>query len=113
MDYIQFEPNAIYTMDKAYVDLVVLNQMDSIGTYFVTRAKTRMQYRIIEGAESVDESVLADHLVLLISPKSSQLYPKLLRVVHYYDAEINDELTFISNNMDISVLDFTNIYRNR
>lgn len=39
LDYIQFEPNAIYTMDKAYVDLVALNKMDSIGAYFVTRAK--------------------------------------------------------------------------
>lgn len=43
MDYIQFEPNATYIMDKAYVDLVTLNQMDSIGAYFVTRAKTVMR----------------------------------------------------------------------
>jgi len=113
MDYIQFEPNAIYTMDKAYVDLVALNQMDSIGAYFVTRAKARMQYRIIESADSVDEGVLSDHLVLLTGPKSSQLYPKSLRVVRYYDAETNEELTFISNNMDISALDIANIYRNR
>ena len=113
MDYIQFEPNAIYTMDKAYVDLVALNQMDSIGAYFVTRAKARMQYRIIESADSADEGVLADHLVLLTGPKSSQLYPKSLRVVQYYDAETNEELTFISNNMDISALDIANIYRNR
>ena len=113
MDYIQFEPNAIYTMDKAYVDLVALNKMDSIGAYFVTRAKTRMQYRIIESVKSDDEGVLADQLVLLTGPKSSQLYPKSLRVVQYYDAETNEELTFISNNMDISALDIANIYRNR
>lgn len=113
MDYVQFEPNAIYTMDKAYVDLVALYQMDSIGAYFVTRAKARMQYRIIESADSADEGILADHLVLLTGPKSSQLYPKSLRVVHYYDAETNEELTFISNNMDISALDIANIYRNR
>jgi len=113
MDYIQFEPNAIYTMDKAYVDLVALNKMDSIGAYFVTRAKARMQYRIIESVKSDDEDILADHLVLLTGPKSSQLYPKSLRVVQYYDAETNEELTFISNNMDISALDIANIYRNR
>lgn len=72
-----------------------------------------MQYRIIESVKSDDEGVLADHLVLLTGPKSSQLYPKLLRVVQYYDAETNEELTFISNNMDISALDIANIYRNR
>lgn len=59
------------------------------------------------------EGVLADQLVLLTGPKSSQLYPKSLRVVQYYDAETNEELTFISNNMDISALDIANIYRNR
>ena len=33
--------------------------------------------------------------------------------MQYYDAETNEELTFISNNMDISALDIANIYRNR
>jgi len=113
MDYIQFEPNAIYTMDKAYVDLVALNQMDSIGAYFVTRAKAVMRYRVIETADYSENGVLADQMVLLTGPKSSQLYPKSLRVVQYYDAETNEELTFISNNMDISALDIANIYRNR
>jgi len=113
MDYIQFEPNAIYAMDKAYVDLVALNQMDSIGAYFVTRAKARMQYRIIESVKSDDEGVLADQLVLLTGPKSSQLYPRPLRMIQYRDAETNEELTFISNNVDISALDIANIYRNR
>lgn len=113
MDYIQFEPNAIYTMDKAYVDLVALSQMDSIGAYFVTRAKARMQYHIIESVESTDDGVLADQMVMLTGPKSSRLYPKPLRMIQYRDAETNEELTFISNNVDISALDIANIYRNR
>lgn len=113
LDYIEFEPNAIYTMDKAYVDLVALSQMDSIGAYFVTRAKARMQYHIIESVESTDDGVLADQMVMLTGPKSSRLYPKPLRMIQYRDAETNEELTFISNNVDISALDIANIYRNR
>ena len=113
MDYIQFEPNAIYTMDKAYVDLVALGKMDSIGAYFVTRAKSVMRYRIIENIECTDDSVLADQLVMLSGPKSSQLYPKPLRVVRYRDIDTDEVLTFISNNVDISALDIANIYRNR
>ena len=72
-----------------------------------------MQYRIIECFESNDDGVLVDQLVLLTGPKSSQLYSKFLRVVQYYDTETNEELTYISNNMDISALDIANIYRNR
>lgn len=113
MDYIQFESNAVYTMDKAYVDLTALNKMDSIGAYFVTRAKSVMRYRIIETMDTNEDDILADQLVMLTGHKSSQLYPKPLRIVQYRDAETNEKLTFISNNMDISALDIANIYRNR
>ena len=113
MDYIQFESNAVYTMDKAYVDLAALNKMDSIGAYFVTRAKSVMRYRIIETMDTNEDDILADQLVMLTGHKSSRLYPKPLRIVQYRDAETNEELTFISNNMDISALDIANIYRNR
>lgn len=113
MDYIQFESNAVYTMDKAYVDLTALNKMDSIGAYFVTRAKSVMRYRIIETMDTNEDDILADQLVMLTGHKSSRLYPKPMRIVQYRDAETNEELTFISNNMDISALDIANIYRNR
>ena len=113
MDYIQFESNAVYTMDKAYVDLTALNKMDSIGAYFVTRAKSVMRYRIIETMDTNEDGIFADQLVMLTGHKSSRLYPKPLRIVQYRDAETNEELTFISNNMDISALDIANIYRNR
>lgn len=113
MDYIQFESNAVYTMDKAYVDLTALNKMDSIGAYFVTRAKSVMRYRIIETMDTNEDDILADQLVMLTGHKSSRLYPKPLRIVQYRDAETNEELTFMSNNMDISALDIANIYRNR
>lgn len=113
MDYIQIESNAVYTMDKAYVDLTALNKMDSIGAYFVTRAKSVMRYRIIETMDTNEDDILADQLVMLTGHKSSRLYPKPLRIVQYRDAETNEELTFISNNMDISALDIANIYRNR
>ena len=113
MDYIQFESNAVYTMDKAYVDLTALKKMDSIGAYFVTRAKSVMRYRIIETMDTNEDGILADQLVMLTGHKSSRLYPKPLRIVQYRDAETNEELTFISNNMDISALNIANIYRNR
>ena len=113
MDYIKFESNAVYTMDKAYVDLTALNKMDSIGAYFVTRAKSVMRYRIIETMDTNEDGILADQLVMLTGHKSSRLYPKPLRIVQYRDAETNEELTFISNNMDISALDIANIYRSR
>lgn len=113
LDMLNFEPNAIYTMDKAYVDLVALDKMNSVGVYFVTRARSSMRYRIIENRDCLEDSILADQQVIMTGHKSSRLYPNPLRVMKFYDIESEETLTFVSNNMDISALDITNIYRNR
>ena len=113
LDMLNFEPNAIYTMDKAYVDLVALDKMNSVGAYFVTRARSSMRYRIIENRDCLEDSILADQQVMMTGHKSSRLYPNPLRVMKFYDIESEETLTFVSNNMDISALDITNIYRNR
>lgn len=113
LDILNFEPNAIYTMDKAYVDLASLNAMNSVNAYFVTRARSIMRYRVIENRECWESGIISDELVLMTGYKSSRLYPNPLRVVKYYDADSGEYLTFISNNMDISALDVANIYRNR
>jgi hypothetical protein len=36
--------NAIYLMDKAYIDFAALNRMENAGAYFVTRAKVTLNY---------------------------------------------------------------------
>lgn len=113
LDYITFEPNAIYAMDKAYIDLVAWEHIDSAGAFFVTRAKHRMQYRICQSRHCVEAGILADHTIMFTGPKSRRLYPKELRKIEYYDTESQEKLTFMSNNMDISALDIANIYRNR
>ena len=113
LDYLDFEPNAIYTMDKAYVDLAALDKMNTIGAYFVTRARAIMRYRVIEDRTCYEDGIHTDRLVVFTGYKSSHLYPNALRMVEYYDVETNETLIFISNNMDISALDIANIYRNR
>ena len=113
LDYLEFEPNAIYTMDKAYVDLAALDKMNTIGAYFVTRARAIMRYRVIEDRTCYEDGIHTDRLVVFTGYKSSHLYPNALRMVEYYDVETNETLIFISNNMDISALDIANIYRNR
>lgn len=40
--------NAIYLMDKAYIDFVALYRYHLAGAFFVTRAKERMRYEVIE-----------------------------------------------------------------
>jgi hypothetical protein len=48
LDVIVPQTEAIYLMDKAYVDFEALYRIQISGAYFVTRAKSPMRYKVIE-----------------------------------------------------------------
>lgn len=56
LDVIVPEPDAIYLMDKAYVDFAALYRIHKAGAYFVTRAKSPLKYEIIEQNFNIDET---------------------------------------------------------
>jgi hypothetical protein len=67
LDVIGYQPDAIYLMDKAYVDFDALFCLNQAGAYFVTRAKAPMKYRIVEQNGNIDDSVglRADKTIVL------------------------------------------------
>ena len=118
LDLLNIIPNAIYTMDKAYVDFEALNRIDNEGGIFVTRAKDNMKYEIVSGNFNIDTNtcILGDDLIRLTGYKSSKLYPKALRLVEYCDQDSGEQLAFISNvvdSLELNGLEIANIYRHR
>jgi hypothetical protein len=115
LDKIIFLPDAIYLMDKAYVDFKALRQIQNIGAFFVTRAKETMRYDIVEQSLNIDKTtgLRSDKTVILTVAKSKKLYPEKLRLVEFYD-EINEELlVFLTNNFDVSAIEVAKLYQNR
>ena len=115
LDVINFYANAIYLMDKAYVDYEALFRINNAGAFFVSRAKDNMCYEVVEQNFNINEAtgLRADKTVRLTVAKSKKLYPEKLRLVEFYD-ETNDELlVFLTNNFDVSPLEVANLYRNR
>jgi len=115
LDVINFYANAIYLMDKAYVDFEALFRINNAGAFFVTRAKDTMRYEVVEQNFNIDETtgLRTDKTVRLTVAKSKKLYPEELRLVEFYD-EINDELlVFLTNNFEVSALEVANLYKNR
>ena len=111
-------PNAIYTMDKAYIDFEALARIDTEKAYFVTIAKDNMKYEIVSSHYNIDTStgLLEDHRIRLTGVKSSKLYSKELRLIKYCDKETGEILTFISNmtdELELNGLEIANIYRHR
>ena len=115
LDEIVPQPDAIYLMDKAYIDFAPLYRMNKADAFFVTRAKETMDYRVLESNFNIDETtgLRGDKTIKLKGPKSKQLYPETLRMVEYYDDEKDMMLTFITNNFEVSALEVARLYRNR
>lgn len=115
LDIIDIIPLAIYVMDKAYVDFEALYRIHANNAYFVTRAKKNMKYEVIETNYNIDETtgLRGDYTIKPTGYKVKRFYPEAFRLVKYYDCENDEELDFITNNLDIKALDVTNIYRNR
>jgi len=108
-------PNAIYIMDKAYIDFKALYHLHKLGAFFISRAKTTMDYSLIESNFNIDEStgLRSDKIIELNGYKSKELYSKPLRLVEFFDSENDVILTFLTNNFDASALEIANLYRNR
>ncbi len=108
-------PDAIYLMDKAYIDFASLYGINKACAFFVTRAKVSIDYSVIELNCNIDEStgLRSDKTIKLAGYKSKLLYPETLRLVEYYDDEKDIVLVFLTNNFEVSALEIAHLYRNR
>lgn len=114
LDVITPEPGSFYVMDRAYVDFLRLNGFHSAGAFFVTRTKRGILFRR-RYSHSVDAStgVRSDHTVVLASAASHKHYPDALRRIHFYDAEKDRHLRFLTNNFDLPALTICLLYKSR
>lgn len=113
--YIPIESGAVYTADKAYIDLVQMYRMQLSGAFFVMRPKDSMRFTTIR--ELIDDrltsTVRADYVVRMALPKSRLAYPDEMRLVKALDSDSGELITFITNNFDFDPLEIATIYRHR
>jgi hypothetical protein len=108
------EPGAFYVMDRGYVDFQRLYQFELAGAFFVTRAKTNLQFNRLE-SRPVDSStgVRSDQIIWLRNFSSIQHYPDKLRRIHYGDAKTGKSLVFLTNNFDLPASTIAQLYKCR
>ena len=106
-------PDSIISVDRAYIDFECLYS-DQRHVWFVTRAKTSMQYRIVGQHQPIHHpQVTRDDEIELIVEKTRKKYPKPFRLVCYTDPETKKSYTFITNNMKLSASTIAAIYKSR
>jgi hypothetical protein len=115
LDILSPIPEAIYLMDKAYIDFIALYKIHRAGAFFVIRAKVSMNYSVMERNFNIDETtgLRTDEIIQLNGYQTSKHYPEKLRLVEYYDDEKEVLLVFITNNFEVSALEIARLYRNR
>ena len=113
MDEIPYETGAYYIFDRAYNSFKSLFRIESIGSYFVVRAKSNLQFKAKLRKRRLPKNVLSDAIGELTIYKSSKDYPVQIRKVCYWDEEQKREFTFLTNAMKLSPLQVAELYKNR
>jgi tetratricopeptide (TPR) repeat protein len=114
LDELLPEAGAFYLLDRGYVDFARLYTFTQACAFFITRAKKNMQfYRRYSRPIERSTGLRCDQTILLTGVRTSQRYPDPLRRIHYFDAEKDSRLTFLTNNFLLPALTIAELYRAR
>jgi hypothetical protein len=93
LDLLPLEPGAIYVMDRGYVDFGRLHVLHLAGAFFVTRAKSNMNFHRVYSAKT-DRStgIICDQTIALDGLYTKQDYPDHLRRIRFKDPEIRQDI---------------------
>ena len=114
LDQLILEPAAFYIMDRGYIDFARLYRFTQNMAFFVTRAKSNLDY-IRRSSHSIDSGagLRSDQTILLKGPKTSQLYPDPLRRISFFDIQNHRRLIFLTNNFVLPALTIALLFKRR
>jgi len=114
LDFISFEANSFYVMDRGYVDYKRLYRICLCGAFFITRAKDNMDFRRLY-SHKTDKSkgILCDQTIMLNGHYAAKHYPEKMRRIKFFDQETQKTLVFLTNNFYIEATEVAQLYKHR
>ena len=114
LDFISFEANSFYVMDRGYVDYKQLYRVHQSDAFYITRAKDNMNSRRVKSnPPDKANGVLCDQYVLLNNYYVAKDYPERIRRIKFYDAESAKTLVFLTNNFYLKATEVAQLYKHR
>lgn len=114
LDYITFEANSFYVMDRGYIDYKRLYNIHQSKAFFITRAKDNMNFRrLYSHPVNKNNGVMCDQSVKLNNYYVSQEYPEKIRRIKFYDTQTKKTFIFLTNNMHLKATDIAQLYKHR
>src|SRR6202162_2558534 len=114
LDQLLPETGAFYLLDRGYVDFARLHLFTQACAFFITRARKGMQfYRRDWRPVQRSAGLRCDQTILLNGVRTALRSPDPLRRIHYFDAQKDLRLTFLTNNFLLPAFTITELYRAR
>ena len=114
LDSLFFEAGAFYLMDRGYMDFTRLALIAQAGAFFVTRAKSNLQFtRHYSMPVNRLTGLRSDHVGKPSLQRSRKAFPVLLRRIKYVDLETGKEFVFLTNHLEIPALTVAMLYKLR
>lgn len=114
LDLLDFEADAFYVLDRAYLDWARLYQIHTSGAFFVVRAKDNLAFeRLYSHAVDKPSGLRCDQTIRLKNYYAQKDYPELLRRIKYYDKEQGKTYVYLTNHFDAPALQIAILYVNR
>ena len=114
LDFISFEANSFYIMDRGYIDYKRLFRIHCCEAFYITRAKDNMNFRCVKShLADKTNGVLCDQSILLNNHYAAIDYPKKIRRVKFYDQESGKTFVFLTNNFHLRANEVAKLYKHR
>ena len=114
LDQLFPEAGAFYLLDRGYLDFARLYVFTQACAFFITRPRKDAQfYRRYSRPVERSAGLRCDQTILLTGIRTAKRYPDPLRRIHYFDAEKDLRLIFLTNNFLLPALTITQLYRAR
>jgi hypothetical protein len=105
----------VVVFDKAYIDLDHLYELTQRCVFWVTRAKSNLQYTVVRENSAPEGNILRDLIVRLAIPKSAEQYPEELRLIEAV-VEVDGKsvaMVFFTNNLEWKPGSICDLYKGR
>jgi hypothetical protein len=114
LEHIHFEPGSFYIMDKAYVDFDQFYSIDQRGAFFVTRARTDINYRrLYSHAKEHSSGIIYDQTIRFNNYRANRDYPAKMRRIKFRSDDYPDDLIFLTNNFELKASQIASLYKHR
>ena len=110
---LKFDPGTVVVDDRGYNDYHLFAKWTEDEVFFVTRQKGNATYSVIESREGHVHPVLKDEIILLTGPGAAEKCPFPIRRIEFYNAEKEQVMVFLTNNMNLDAQTVADVYKDR